>query len=222
MFLFCTFEGVHAQVADFWSAQFGEGILPDFESFFFLFEEGHLPVAVAKGGDAAVIGPVDELLARPFAFAPESGAEVVAVEVDLVGHVADLAAFAEFFLGGRVAGGGDECGEHVLVGADVIDDGAGFDRAGPADEGGHAVAAFPLGVFLTAEHRGATIGPGEGFGAVVGRVHDDRVVIDAELLEFVEHHADMAVVFHHAVGINAEARLAFRLRLEVGEDVHAG
>jgi hypothetical protein len=78
-----------------------------------------------------------------------------------------------------------------------------------------------LGVLLAAEHRGAAVGPGEGLGAVVGRIHHDGVVGDAELVELREQLADLAVVLDHAVGVDAEAGHPLRCRLEVGEDVHA-
>ncbi len=48
------------------------------------------------------------------------------------------------------------------------------------------------------------------------------LLVEAQLLELVEHLADMAVVFDHAVGIDAEAGLAFALLLEPRPDVHAG
>ncbi len=48
------------------------------------------------------------------------------------------------------------------------------------------------------------------FGAVVGGVDDDGVVGDAEIVELLEKLADMPVVLDHAVGIEAEARLALR------------
>ncbi len=59
-------------------------------------------------------------------------------------------------------------------------------------------------------------------GAVVGGVHDDGVVGDAQFLELLEQLADHGVVLDHAVGVNAEAGLALALWLEVRPDVHAG
>ena len=50
-----------------------------------------LPVVVAQGRQAAVVGPVEELLARRLGrFALEERQQVVAVEMDLEGPVADL------------------------------------------------------------------------------------------------------------------------------------
>ena len=75
-----------------------------------LFEEGDFPVVVAERGDTAVIGPVDEFAAGPLGFALERGEEIVAVDVDLVGAVADFCALEELLFGVGISGGGDECG----------------------------------------------------------------------------------------------------------------
>ena len=104
--------------------------------------------------------------------------------------------------------------------ADVVDDGARLDHARPPDHGGNTIAALPLRVLLAAEHGRAAIGPGESLGAVVGRVHDDGVVLDAKLLELGQHLADLAVVLGHAVGIDAKSGLAFGFCLQMREDVH--
>ena len=86
---------------------------------------------------------------------------------------------------------------------------SGLDHARPADERRHAEGAFPVSRLLALERRGAAIGPGEDFGAVVGGVNDDRVVGDAEVVELLEQLADVTVVLDHAVGIEAQAGLAF-------------
>ena len=109
----------------------------------------------------------------------------------------------------------------VLGREDVVDLGARRHQAGPAHHRRHAVAAFPVGVLLAAERRGAAVGPGERLGAVVGGVDHDRVVGDAEIVELLQQLADLAVMLDHAVGIDAEPGLALRLGLEAGPDVHA-
>jgi hypothetical protein len=76
-------------------------------------------------------------------------------------------------------------------------------------------------VLFAAEGRGATIRPGEGLGAVVGGVDHDRIVGDAEIIELFEKLADLSVMLHHAVGIDAETGLALSIGLEAGPDVHA-
>ena len=94
--------------------------------------------------------------------------------------------------------------------------------ARPAQEGRHAVGALPVAVLLGAERRDRGVRPGVVVRAVVGRVHDDGVVGDAELVELVEDHADVAVVLDHAVVVLALAADAAVLRLHVGAEVHAG
>ena len=147
-------------------------------------------------------------MARAGRLAGERVGEVVAVEMDLEGLVADLHALEQLLLHVGHAGGGQQRGQHVFVREDVVEDGAGLDDAGPADGARHAVAAFPVAVLLAAEGRRAAVGPGELLRAVVGGIHDDGVVFEAEFLELVEQLADVRVVLDHAVGIDAEAGLA--------------
>jgi hypothetical protein len=54
-----------------------------------LLQEGDLPVFVANGSNIAVIRPIDEVVARPFAFALERRPKIIAVEMDLISAVAD-------------------------------------------------------------------------------------------------------------------------------------
>src|SRR5262249_38312421 len=81
---------------------------------------------------------------------------------------------------------------------------------------------FPVGVLLAAERRRAAVGPGERLGAVVRGVDHDRIVGDAEIVELLQELADLPVMLHHAVRIDAEPRLSLGRWLEVGPDVHAG
>src|SRR5882672_1771921 len=83
-----AFKGIHAQIGDHRRAQFLERGFPDLKSLGVLPEEGYLPVVVTQCRHAAVVGPVQELLPRPFALALERGQQVVAVEVDLEGRAA--------------------------------------------------------------------------------------------------------------------------------------
>ena len=104
----------------------------------------------------------------------------------LEGLVTDFHSLEQLFLHVRHAGGGEKRGQHVFVREDVVEDGAWLDDTGPADGAGHAVGAFPVTRLLVAEGRSATVGPGEFLRAVVGGVHDDGVVFEAEFLELVE------------------------------------
>ena len=84
---------------------------------------------------------------------------------------------------------------------------------GPAHERRHPVGALPVGVFLAAERRGAGVRPGVVVRAVVGRVQDDRVVGDAEIVELLEQFADVAVVLDHPVRVLVLAGFAAVLAL---------
>ena len=96
----------------------------------------------------------------------------------------------------------------VLRREDVVDLAAWRHQAGPAHHRRHTVAALPIGVLLATERCGAAVGPGEGFGAVVGRVDHDRVLGDAKIVELAQELADLAIMLNHAVGIDAEAGYA--------------
>ena len=98
-----------------------------------------------------------------------------------------------------VAGDGGEGRQPVLVRDDAVQRLAGREVAGPADESRHAIGAFPVRVLLAAERRGAGVRPGVVVRAVVGRVHDDGVVGDAEIVEQLQQFADVHVVLDHAV-----------------------
>src|SRR6478609_7365273 len=64
----------------------------------------------------------------------------------------------------------------VFRGKDAVDLGVRCYQAGLAHQRRHAIAAFPVGLLLAGEWRGAAVRPGERLGAVVGRVDDDSIV----------------------------------------------
>ena len=109
----------------------------------------------------------------------------------------------------------------VLQREGLVGDGAGRDVTGPARQHRDAVRPFPVAVLLAAEGGHATVRPGEDFRPVVGEVEDDRVLRDAEVVKLLEQLPDVAVVLDHAVGVDADARLAQRLLLQMREDMHA-
>src|SRR5271163_994541 len=94
------------------------------------------------------------------------------------------------------------------MGDDAVQNGPRLDLAGPADEAWHAPTALPVGVFLTAERRIRAVGPSVVLGTVIGRIHDDGVVGNTQLIEFVEHLANLLVVHNHAIAIGVLAALA--------------
>jgi hypothetical protein len=69
------------------------------------------------------------------------------------------------------------------------------------------------------------IGPGEDFGAVIRGEDHDGVVVDADVLEFLHHQADVVIELGHAGFLFRPAilRVAHRFILlgEMRDDVHA-
>jgi hypothetical protein len=216
------FERVGSQIEQPGQAELHHRLRPDIEAMCPLLQEHRLPLIVAQAVEIAVIGPVEELAALVRALAGEQVTLVVAVEVNPEGLAGGIVALQQLALDVRLAGGRHQRRRPVLGGEDVVDLHARRHQAGPAYHRRHAIAAFPIGVLLAAERRGAAVGPRERLGAIVGGVDHDRIVSDAEIVEFLQELADLAVMLHHAVGIDAEPGLALGLRLEAGPDVHAG
>ena len=107
---------------------------------------------------------------------------------------------------------------------DVVGYAARLDLSWPADQLRNSVGAFPVGVLLAAERRGACVGPRVAVRAVVGGVDDDGVVGDAEVVEHVEHRADVLVVVDHRVVVLGlpQPGLALAPGLQVCVQVHVG
>ena len=165
-----------------------------------LLQKHQLPLGIAQRRQVASVGPVEELLARRFfGIALKVGQPVVAVQVHLVGHRTGREALEQLCLDVRLAGRGQQRGQHVLVRADLVDDGARLDDAGPLEDAGHTVAALPVGVLLAAEGRRAAVGPAQGFGAVVSGIHENGVVRNTQVIELLEELADVAVVLDQAI-----------------------
>ena len=136
----------------------------------------------------------------------------------LVGPVAELHALEQVVGDGGVAGGGEEGGEPVQAGQEAVLHRVRRDVAGPAQDARHAEAAFHDRAFALRERRRAAIGPGEDFGAVVGGEDDDGVVVLADVLELLQHEADVVIELGHAGFLHRPAilRVAHRFVL-VGE-----
>ena len=206
--MLAALERIGAQVEQHGQAQRHQRLRPHFEAMGILHHERRLPLLITQAGQVAVVGPVEELAALVRASAGEQIALVVAVEVNPEGLAGGGVALQQLVLDVRLAGRGDQRRRPVLGGEDVVDLGARRHQAGPAYHRRHAVAAFPVGVLLAAERRGAAVGPGERLGAVVGGVDHDGVVGDAEIVELLQELADLPVMLHHAVRIDAEPGLA--------------
>ena len=90
-------------------------------------------------------------MARPGTLAAQHRGLVVAVQVNPEGLVAGPVSRFQFVADVWFAGGGQQGGQPVLMGKDVVDDGAGLHRARPADQGGYAKAALPGGTLFPPE-----------------------------------------------------------------------
>src|SRR3990172_11959023 len=137
-FILGALEGIAAQGSQHGRAAVLAWLRPDVRSLGVLFQEGGLPILVAHGGDASVVGPLKEILSWPLGLTLECGHEVVAVEVDLEGLVADSLALQQFVLQVGLAGRREERLAHVFVRADLVVDGAPLDYAPPPDRGRYA------------------------------------------------------------------------------------
>ena len=68
----------------------------------------------------------------------------------------------------------------------------------PANDTGDTIAAFVGFALLALERRHAAVGKGDGFGAVVGREYDDRIVELSHVFELLEDIADVVIQLLHA------------------------
>ncbi len=177
-FLVPDLEWVGPQVEDLWRTQRRERIPPNRGAVSGLLGEDELPLVVAQPNELALVVEVEEFVARAGRLPGECISDVVAIKMNLEGLVADFHTLLELLLHVGHAGSGQQRREHVFVGEDVIEHSAGLDDAGPTNGRRHAVTAFPVGILLPAERRGAAIGPREFLRAVVGRIHLDGVTFE--------------------------------------------
>src|SRR4029453_4944891 len=90
---------------------------------------------------------------------------VIAVQIALIGPVADLFASLQLLCNVRVAGRRQEGRKPVQTGNDAVLDLSRRHLARPADHAGDPEAAFHDGAFALRERRLSTIGPGENLGS---------------------------------------------------------
>ncbi len=122
----------------------------------------------------------------------------------------------------RVARGREDRREPVLVRDDPVEDLPGRELARPPGERRHPERALPVRVLLAAKGRDPRVRPRVEVRTVVGRVKDDRVVRDPELVELLEHHADGVVVVDHRVVVESLLALPLVSFLHVRAKVHMG
>ena len=144
--------------------------------------------------------------------------------MDLVGHIAGLVPLEQFFLDVRGAGGSQQRRHPVQVRHDFVAYRAGLDVPGPADHAGDAIRALPVGVLLVAEGGHPRVRPTVHVRAVVGAVHDDRVISDAEIVDFLEQASDILVMVDHRIVVLAlpPPRLPAAVGFDVRSEVHVG
>src|SRR6516165_5142049 len=102
---------------------------------------------------------IEQLAALGWAFAGEKIHLVVAIEMVLVGAVAELHALQQLIGDVRVAGRGHQGGQPIEAGEDAILDRARLDLARPADDRRHAEATLADGALGVLEWRHAAIRP---------------------------------------------------------------
>src|SRR6185369_15432637 len=102
---------------------------------------------------------------------------------------------------------------------------AGRHLARPAHETRYSEATLEHRALRAGERRLPAVWPGEVLGAVVGREDDDGLVVDAPVLQALEHGADDVIELRHARLVDAPAVLGrthlLVLLRQVRDDVHA-
>src|SRR5581483_1265244 len=170
-------------------------------------------------------GEVEELLTRRRTFPGDEIHLIVAVEMHLVGPVAELFTGLELVDDVRIAGRGNERWEPVEAGYQAVLDFARRNLSGPAGDARRAEAAFEYRSLAAGKRRLAAVGPGEVLGAVVGRKDENRIVLEAVVFQFFHDAADDVVELRHAGLINVPTVLGRAHVLvffgKVGDDVHA-
>ena len=128
----------------------------------------------------------------------------------------EVAAVDAFVADARHARQGVQGGAQVDGPGDGLHLRAGGDPSGPADEQGGADAAFVGRAFLALH----PAGPSRGVRSVVGKIDDDRVVLEVQFLEFRQDATDVAVlVLEH--GPDAAGGVGF-LVLRIGRGLGDG
>ena len=183
------------------SLAFGAGVA--------LCHQRELPRALAHGLDVVTGEVVVGFALGFFALAKEQRGKVATVEHGLCW---------QFGSGDFQAGG-----MHVDGAGDGTAHAAGRDLAGPPRECGDAHAAFPGGAFAAAQGTGAAaIGAFDEPGAVVAGQDDERVRVELQLAQRVEHATDTGIDLLHPVAKAAVLRAALEGLAGMDGRVHGG
>ena len=163
------------------------------------------------------------MLARSFlGLAGDVRQLVVPVEVHLEGCPVQISSLEQFLGDVGFPRRRQQRDEPIVVADDPVQNGARRDMSWPTHHGRNPVRAFPVRVLLVAEGRHARVGPTVHVRAVVRRVHDDRIVGDAQLVKGVQQVSDDVVVIEHRVVVLGlpPSGAPDALRLGVGPEVH--
>src|SRR5436305_5823735 len=79
--------------------------------------------------------------------------QIMAVEVDLIGHVADGVALQQLVFNVGIAGHRSECRQPVMMGDHLVGHGARLDLARPSHHAWHPKGPLPISVLLVTERR---------------------------------------------------------------------
>src|SRR5712671_5599177 len=137
--------------------------------------ERELEVIEAQSTQARA-AEVEDFVALGWTSPSEKISLVVAIEVILVGPVAEPDALEELVGDIRIFGRSHQGGEPIQAREDAVLDRARFDPTRPANESRYAEATFADSAFGVLERRHAAIRPCEYFRAVVGGEDHDCVV----------------------------------------------
>src|SRR5271165_396361 len=127
--------------------------------------------------------------------------EVVAIEMDFVGHASRLIAGQQLLLDVGHARRCHQRGDPVLMRTDIVHHRSWLDHPRPANNEGNAISTFPARVLLATEGSGSAVGPAHGFGAIVGGEDDDGVVSNTEVIELLQDYANVVVELGNAGAI---------------------
>ena len=128
-FMLGPLERIGAEVEQRRQAKLNHRLRPDVEPMRLLFHEDRLPLVVAKSGEVAVVGPVEELAALVGALAGEKVALIVAVEVNLEVLPGGVITRQQLVLDVGLTGRRDQRWRPVLCRKNVVDLGS---RRAPA------------------------------------------------------------------------------------------
>src|SRR5215831_5634470 len=116
----------------------------------------------------------------------------------LVRAVAKLLALLELLDNIWVASRGQEGREPVKAGDDAVLDFARGHVPRPADNAGHAEAAFHHRALARGERSLPAVGPGEVLRPVIRGEDQNRIALDTQILHLLHHRTDDIVELRHA------------------------